>query len=382
MRKLVYILFFISLVFSANGQAGRQKRHAVSIPRKDVEVTAADATRAFDAFNRYFYDAGSGLYHRSTNQKVPGAIWTQAIFLEMVMDAYRRTGDPATRKMIGDICSGGYQEYAGYDWHNKKVWFIYDDMMWWIGALARASRVTGNKKYLKWSVAGFKRVWDSAWDKGSGGMFWQFKHDAKNACINYPTVIAAMRLFGLTGDSTYLQKARSVYGWSREHLFDTVSGRVADHVMADGMVGWEDYTYNQGTCIGAAVMLYKITDSAFYLRDAELAADYTKNRMCDAGGILPAEGAWNEQGVLKAIFARYIMLLIKNGHQDRYLPWIQHNIQAAWANRDTTRELTYRNYKIPCPTGTLQSYEASSAVEFMQVCPLPDKKINLKITHP
>jgi predicted alpha-1,6-mannanase (GH76 family) len=199
-------------------------------------------------------------------------------------------------------------------------------------------------------------------------MFWDFNHSGKNACINYPTVIAAVRLYQVTGDESYLSKAKSIYSWAKANLFNAANGRVADHKIGDNPPGYEDYTYNQGTAIGAAVMLYKITNDTSYLADAKLAADYTKNNMC-LNGLLPAEGDFNEQGVLKAIFAQYIMMLVKDGGQSQYLPWLQQNINAGWQNRDKARDLTYRNYGVACPTGDIQSYEASSIVTFMQVDP-------------
>ena len=177
-----------------------------------------------------------------------------------------------------------------------------------------------------------------------------------------------MRLYKITGDVTYLTKAKSIYAWSRANLFDAANGRVADHKIGNHPAGYENYTYNQGTAIGAAVMLYKATKDPVYLADAKLAADYTMNNMCH-DGILPAEGDWNEQGVLKAIFAQYIMQLIKECGQKQYLGWIQKNINAGWQNRDTSRNLTYRNYSVSCPTGNVQSYEASSIVTFLQICP-------------
>ncbi len=116
-------------------------------------------------------------------------------------------------------------------------------------------------------------------------------------------------------------------------------------------------------------MLYKVTNDASYLADAKLAADYTMNNMCP-NVLLPAEGDFNEQGVLKAIFAQYIMMLVKDGGQSQYLPWLLKNINAGWQNRDRFRDLTYRNYGIACPSGDIQSYEASSIVTFMQVYPV------------
>lgn len=330
------------------------------------------AYNAVKSFNKAFYNEDKQLYNETTKKDQPAAIWTQAIFLEMIMDAFEKTDDPEYRKQVNDIIQGGYEEYDEYNWNNKKVWFIYDDMMWWINALARAYKITNNKKYLDWSEKGFKRVWNSAYDKKHGGMFWQFKRRAKNACINYPTVIAALRLYHITNNGHYLDKAKLVYQWSKENLFNRETGRVGDHKLGDHPVGWEDYTYNQGACIGAASMLYEITKDSSYLKDARLAADYTKEVMCNAAGILPPEGSWNEQGVLKTIFVHYMMLFIEKCDQDQYLSWLQKNAEVAWKHRDTKRNLTCRNYMIRC-AGEISSYDASSAVALFLLCNLPEK---------
>ncbi|MBI9071117.1 MAG: glycoside hydrolase family 76 protein [Melioribacteraceae bacterium] len=336
---------------------------------KESGFTSDDATIAFEAFNKVFYNQTANLYYHSSDQDKIGAIWTQAIFWDIVMDAYERTEETKYRTMIDDMYLGGFNEYDGYNWENHVEWFIYDDMMWWIISLARAHEITGNRKYLDASVSGFYHVWSEGRDADNGGMFWAFDHGSKNSCINFPTVIAALRLYKITGDNSYLEKAKSIYEWSRNNIIDLSTGRVADHKNMNGHIGWDDYTYNQGTCIGSAVMLYKATNENKYLEDAVLVADYTKNIMCDSNQILPKEGDWNEQGVLKAIFSRYIMMLINDCGQAQYLPWIQKNADTAWKNRDKSRNITYRDYSVKCPSGTVQSYEASSAVGLMQICP-------------
>jgi predicted alpha-1,6-mannanase (GH76 family) len=336
-----------------------------------VSFTDKDATSAFNTFNTYFYSTTDKLYYSNTEKKDIGAIWTQAVYWDLAMDTYKRTKDPAHLALISDIYQGGYNRYDHFNWNNKVVWFIYDDMMWWIVSLARAHQMTGNAEYLTYAVSGFQHVWDNSYDPVNGGMFWDFNHTGKNSCITFPTVIAAMTLYKITGDKAYLDKAKDVFNWGVTNLYDNTTGRVADNNI-NGNKGWSDYTYNVGTFIGAAVMLYKETGEQTYLDNAKLAADYTQHKMSDKDGILPAEGDWNEQGVLKAIFAHYIMTLITDASQQQYLPWIRKNINAAWGNRDVNRGITYRNYKVACPGGIVQSYEASSAVEFMQVCP-PEK---------
>jgi len=336
-------------------------------PNVPTSFSAGDATIALNSFNKIYYSTADKLYYSTTEQKGLAAIWTQAIYWDIVMNAYERTKDPAYYKMITDIYDGGAKRYDNYNWDNSVEWFIYDDMMWWVMSLTRAYEITKNQVYLDKAKSGFAKVWSGSYDPVKGGMFWDFKHSGKNACINYPTVIAAMRLYDVTKDAAYLTKAKDIYAWSRINLFDVAKGRVADHKVGDNNPGFEDYTYNQGTAIGAAVMLYKNTNTQSYLDDAKIAANYTKNTMSDPSGILPAEGDWNEQGVLKAIFAQYLADLAKAYPAGDYAKWAVFNANAAWGNRDFGRGIMHRNYKVPCPTGIVQSYESSSAVAFMQL---------------
>lgn len=368
MYKITCLLFAALLLHSNCSKSSAKEDPATPGPTPTVSFTTKDAATAYASFNQYFYSTGDKLYYSNTEKNGIGAIWVQAIYWDMAMNVYNRTKDPADLQRITDIFQGGYNRYDKYNWNNTKEWFIYDDIMWWVISLARASQVTGNKAYLDLSISGFKRVWDGSYDPDKGGMFWDFNHSGKNACINFPTVIAAMTLYKITGEAAYLQKAKDVYSWGINNLYDPATGRVADNNV-NGNKGWSDYTYNQGTFIGAAVMLYKETGTAAYLDQAKLAATYTQKNMSDVNGIMPAEGDWNEQGILKAIFGHYVMTLINDAGQTQFLPWIQKNINAAWGNRDVTRGLTYRNYKVPCVTGVLQSYEASSAVYMMQICP-------------
>lgn len=328
-----------------------------------------NATIAFNNFYTYFYSQEHDLFYTTSDKKEIAQGWTQAIFFDIALDNYTRTKKPSDLQKVRAIYQGAYKAYYAFNWNDVKYknGFIYDDMMWWVIALVKAYNVTKEQHYLDTAKSGFNFIWNEAYDAKNGGMKWSWKVGGKNACINYPTVIAAMMLYGVTRKPGYLDKAKNIYQWSRVNLFQANTGRVADHKIGNDAAGFEDYTYNQGTCIGAAVLLYKSTNNITYLQDAKAAAGYTKSRMCDANGILPAEGDFNEQGTLKAIFAQYIYLLIYDAGQRQYLPWIKNNIIAAWKNRDEARNLMYRNYTVQCPKGMIQSYEACSGVAFMQL---------------
>jgi predicted alpha-1,6-mannanase (GH76 family) len=345
-----------------NSDKDQPRIHTQSTPNDDL------ADLAYSAFNTACFNPNTNLYYSTTNKDGIAAIWTQAIYWDMAMDVYKRTQTPTQLARVNDMYQGGFNQYDGYNWNNTTTWFIYDDMMWWVMALARANQITGNATYLQKAQSGFDRVWAGSYDPVSGGMFWDFNHSGKNSCINFPTVIAAMRLYSITGDNAYLTKAQSIYTWSKANLTNTTTGQVYDNKIGNNPPGGQAYTYNAGTAIGAAYALYKQSNNTAYLDDAKRYADYVKNNLC-TNGILPAEGDFNEQGVMKAIFADYIMQLINEGQQTQYLSWIKDNITTGWLNRDKTRNLTYRNYAVACPTGYIQSYEASSLVTFMQLFP-------------
>ncbi|GHU64380.1 alpha-1,6-mannanase [Bacteroidia bacterium] len=344
--------------------------------------TEADINQSLSAFNACYLLPDKNIYRAKYNRKAVAAIWVQAIYFDMIMNAYKRTKDIQYKNLMEDIYQGNYDHYAQYDFDNGKVWFIYDDIMWWVISLGRAYELTGEEKYLNFSKAGFKRVWSGSpvvgdlgsYDSIGGGMYWRWRPEAptvidngKMSCINYPTVIGAMTLYNATKDTSYLNKAKEIYDWSRANLFDTEKGRVADSRHGKGRPNWSLHVYNQATCIGAAMMLYKETGKQQYLDDAILTADYTKNQMC-TNGFLPFENGI-EQGIYNAIFAQYIIRLIEDGKQSQYLPWLRYNIDSGWGNRNQNN-ITHKDHANPAPDLiSIESYDASGIPAFMQVIP-------------
>jgi len=367
-RYLFVLLFTVSSIVAFGGNK----------EDKNTNFTQKDATTAIDAFNKYFYNKTMKLYSTTSDGKGRAAIWTQAIYWDMVMNAYKRTGSKKYYDLIENIYQGAYEQYDKYNWDNDVEWFIYDDIMWWVISLARAYEITHDPKYLSLSESGFKRVMEGSpkvgdsgsYDPVNGGMYWGWKPDqrGKHACITYPTVIAAMTLYNITGKEDYFEKASDIYRWSRNELFDKNDGKVGDHKVKGHPTNWTTNLYNQATCIGAAVMLYKKTNEKTYLSDAILAADYSKNKMSDENGILFYKNGI-EQGIYTAIFSQYITRLIEDCGQNQYIDWMRLNINTAWKNRDKIRNLTFKDADNPCPKGTIEVYDASGCPALMQVIP-------------
>ena len=243
-----------------------------------VGYTQKEVWMAYDGFNKTFLDSNKYIYKTDTSfeQAVDrgngaAAIWCQPIYWEMAMNAYKlaksekdKSRTKEMRKLCEKIFAGNKAHYAHFDFDDNNEntgWFIYDDIMWWTIALSRAYELFGEEEYLRLAEASFKRVWygsDKVGDTGSydeenGGMFWQWQPirnpnpnkpgDGKMACINFPTVVAALTLYNnvpegrpeQTGQipecqskSQYLAKGKEIYEWGVENLLDQKTGRIAD----------------------------------------------------------------------------------------------------------------------------------------------------------
>lgn len=255
--------------------------------------------------------------------------WPQAHALDVLTDWYVRTGDGRVPALF-DQWIKGVPKANGGGWWNQ----FYDDMEWNAIATLRVYQATGDKRFLEAS----QELWEDikpAWnERGGGGMTWKKGMEwSKNACSNGPAAITAARLYMELGREEDLQWAKDIYAWEKQALFD--DGAIYDSVNGDtGKIGKFCLTYNQGTFIGAAVDLYKLTGDKSYIDDAIRAADYTLDKLSVEGGILQPEGA-RDGGIFKGIFVRYFTELIQDGDlsadiRDRYIAFLTHNAETLW----------------------------------------------------
>lgn len=101
-------------------------------------------------------------------------------------------------------------------------------------------------------------------------------------------------------------------------MFDEQTGAVYDNINAKtGAITKWLFTYNQGTYLGMAHELYKITGEVQYLDGACKAADYYIQNLIDKkNNILKDEGT-KDGGLFKGIFIRYFVKLIL----EEDIPW-------------------------------------------------------------
>jgi predicted alpha-1,6-mannanase (GH76 family) len=279
-----------------------------------------------------FYAAG-GKFYTTTNTSTNWVnYWPSAHTLDVLVDAYIRTSSPAIKTKMNDLLTGMYAK-NGNTWLN----YYYDDMEWMALACLRAYKATGDVAFknitdVLWSD--IKSGWSS--DLG-GGIWWRKDNSSKNTPSNMPAAILAARLYREFNKPEDLQWAQQIYNWQKAVLYDNSSGLVWDNIEKNGSKNttWK-FTYNQGTFLGAAMELYKITNNTAYLDDAYKAADYTLNSgFLTANGVLKDEGG-GDGGLFKGVFVRYFTRMIidggiNNNKKQNYLSFMKTNAQTLWA---------------------------------------------------
>lgn len=151
---------------------------------------------------------------------------------------------------------------------------FYDDNEWIAIALMDAYQRTHNKQYLETSKLIYRFLLTGYNQIGGGGFYWEEGNlKSKNTCSNGPGVLVALRLYQATKENAYLDTAISVYNWTKEYLQSPV-GVYFDAVKLPSMtIDSALYTYNAGSMLQSAVILYNITHDRTYLNDAIKVAD-------------------------------------------------------------------------------------------------------------
>ena len=94
---------------------------------------------------------------------------------------------------------------------------------------------------------------------------------ARNTVTDGPGAELAVQLYRITHEARYLQFAEMAYAWVRECLLEP-SGLYADHINLNGTVEHALWSYNQGSMMGAGVLLYQATRNGAYLYQARQTA--------------------------------------------------------------------------------------------------------------
>lgn len=367
--KILAVLLFFSVVCSS-----------LLVPNTamaESQVTEKMMDDMFAGFERQYFSEIDGRIE--IHDKKDGTIsnnygWAFAEIFEIVLDAYERTGKAKYRNMI-DKFFNNYVQKENY-WINNEY---NDDIMWMVISCARAYNLTGNIKYRDRATTYFDIVFNRGCDvvyipnsaSQYNGMWWKTDRNSKNSCICAPTVIAACMLGNIYKKESYFDIAKGVYFWQRNNLYNKDTGHVNDCIdLKTNRVNTDWLTYNFGTFIGAATLLYEHYGTQMFLDDAIRTADYTKNIMFGNGVMNGEDDGGGDLSGFKGILVRWLNQLIVNHNQTQYIPWLELNAVTAYNNRNINNVTrTCWNTKTSDADPYISSFSASSAVSLMFNCP-------------
>ncbi len=183
----------------------------------------------------------------------------------------------------------------------------YDDNAWLGLALVRHHDLTGDEGALALAERIFSFVtsgWstEASWSR-PGGVRWKqpASNVSRNTCSNGPVAELAALVYRRSGSVEALEWAVRIYDWVRSALLSD-DGLYLDRITPDGRCDPTTWTYNQGTMIGAGVLLHQITGEAAYL---EHASDTARASLAHFGlpELVRNDAAFN------AVFFRNLLLL-------------------------------------------------------------------------
>ncbi|MHB1846457.1 MAG: glycoside hydrolase family 76 protein, partial [Deltaproteobacteria bacterium] len=181
-------------------------------------------------------------------------------------------------------------------------------------------------------------------------------HDSKVTASNAGPVIAGVRLWARTGQSSYLSFAKQVYDFWRAHFVDG-QNQVADGIdRQTGQIHWWKFTYDEGLMVGAALELHEATGEARYLADARAFAAWIEANETEASSAGPVlfDGAscGPTCAQFKGIGYRYLDELARIDPSEASLPTLAASPSAIWSDARGPAGLFAVDWAGPPPTAS------------------------------
>jgi hypothetical protein len=147
----------------------------------------------------------------------------------------------------------------------------------------------------------------------------------RNTVTDGPGAELALQLYRVSGNPVYLQFAQTAYEWVRACLMQP-SQLYSDHIRQHGLIDPTLWSYNQGSMIGAGVLLYQATGDSAYLYQARQTAKA-------ALAYFTLERLLGENPFFVAVYLRNLMYLDSVTHDPPGGRLAQQYIDYVWVNR-------------------------------------------------
>jgi hypothetical protein len=149
-------------------------------------------------------------------------------------------------------------------------------------------------------------------------------NNSRNTVTDAPAAELGVQLYWLTHEPQYLTFAESAYNWVRGCLL-AANGLYADHIQNNGEVEPAQWSYNQGTMMGAGTLLYQATGNSGYLYEARQTAKA-------ALAYFTTEKLELENPFFASVYFRNLLYLDSVTHDPPGAKLAQEYVNYAWLN--------------------------------------------------
>lgn len=334
MKKIIYTTLLLGLFFLQS--CGNTDDEYIYEEWSSVDWSAVADNTTNTLIDRFWNASGNYFNYGNDGTTTDFHYWPNAHAMDVLIDAYLRTNDAKYRAYF-DKWYAGIKVKNGNTYKNNYI----DDMEWNALTMLRLYSITNDAKYLDTA----KELWGwikDAWTEDTGGgITWCISPNVtftKNACSNGPAAIIGARMYNITNDQSDLEWAKKIYDWEKNTLVDRATGAISDHIVCEtSEVKGTPLTYNQGTYVGAAVELFRITGDRTYLNDAQKVTNYTISSLINTSNNILRDEGNGDNGLFKGIFIRYFLELIKveelpNSYRNKYITFFNNNANVLWSS--------------------------------------------------
>jgi hypothetical protein len=307
---------------------------ALLLPAGAAEAASRDVSRAtasFGAMERYLYDRRAGDYRERVGVAPGSHAWpfSQALAANIAIARLPGLAGQAPVRARFATLERRFRSASAYVAWPHGALFL-DDNEWLAQDFLDWSSLGGGLAARARAAAIFNAVVD-AWDDVrahpcSGGVFWTTSpaNRDRNTVSTANGALVGLRLYAVTRQARYLTWSRRMLGWVDACMLEP-DGLYGDHIDLDGTLDRTRWSYNQGSVIGANVLLYTLTGDTQALAHAEQVAD---------AALAYFAGRWlhGEPPEFAAIFFRNVLALAVADGRRAYVDAAESYGDAAWAS--------------------------------------------------
>ena len=299
----------------------------------DADRNTYRAALSYWAMKHTFLDRTQGVYREESGRGGTAHAWpySQVLATTLAMTRVPARGRlyvPDAERRVSDLDGYLRKDGAFASAKGPKGDIYYDDNEWIALELLRWYDLRPTPQALARARRVFKLI-VSAWDADAshacpGGVFWTKApgNRDRNTVTTATGALLGLELYSRTHDRTQLAWARRMLGWVTACML-APDGLLWDHLALDGTRDETHWSYNQGTAIGANVLLYRLTGDLGALQRAEaLAGSSLAYFDRTPGGREPA--------FFLAIWFRNLLALESVDGDPRYREAVQEYADAAW----------------------------------------------------